>query len=297
MPPNTNQMFLLEFAPEHWDALTKLSRFLGPPFSNIRTASYGLRACRGHLDKFDTIASVANRLVPGIKEDWAELQEHGYSPSTRSKESAALYELTVCELYSALDGLRTALYGIYRNMQGVQNSSNEKLFKRAAENKYGVGFPTEINIALSAAYNDWFPRLKALRTELQHGQIGSCHHDKETAKIVYMNSGIIVDGRAFIIEDLPEFLNHKRQHIDQLVETICQYLFTQLEPVESRQICGIYKARWYGRDVSPSQSLSFANGVCHSHEWFDNEAGCRCPLADNCVPYKRATNQTEKNGT
>ena len=297
MPPKTNDVFLLEFALEHWTALTRLTRFLGPPFTNLSVTSNGLRACQGHLDKFDTIANVANRLVPGIKEDWTELQEHGYSPSNRSKESASLYELTVCELYSALDGLRTALFGIYRNVHGIQDSSNEKLFKRAAENKYGANFPSEINSALTDAFNDWFPKLRSLRTELQHGQIGSCHHDRETEKIVYMNSGIIVDGRAFIIEDLTQFLNQMRMNINKLVQTICEFLYQQLEPKVTRQICGIYKGRWYGRNVAPSESLSFTDGICHSYAWFENEPECRCPLAVNCIPYARASSKAEENGT
>jgi len=77
-----------------------------------------------------------------------------------------------------------------------------------------------------------------------------------------------------------------------LIEKVYGYLFTQLEPVTRRTICGFYKGRVYERDVAPTPDLSFHSGTCRSLTWFEQEPGYECPLRDKCGAYARAVGET-----
>jgi len=124
-----------------------------------------LRDCEQHLDKVDVLWRVSQTLRPNLAIDREELDRLGGTSNTHSQELAAVYESIVCALYSALNGLRTFLFGVHRNVKGVQNGSNGKLFDRAQEAKYGPGFSEEVRALLSAARNTWFLRLREIRTE------------------------------------------------------------------------------------------------------------------------------------
>lgn len=276
------------FAPEHWTSAAKFRQFMGPPFEVNRELTKGSNSADNHFSKFSVLAGLANRLRKELPQDETELEEHGYSPASRSKEYAALVESLFCELYASLDGIRRTLFAAYRNVQGVQNKSTEKLFSRAKENKYGAGFPSDIRELLLSAYDTWFTRLRRIRTEVTHGDIGNCHLDKETRKVTYMHGGLGSGNQALVLVDIESELNQLTESVATLIEGVFASLCAKLEPVEKRVLCGLYKGRCYERIVSYSPTLSFNDGCCTSLKWFAKEDGCECPMRANCGAYQTA---------
>jgi hypothetical protein len=239
--------FGLVFIPEQWSSVRKFRQFMGPPFKVDRDLATGANAAENHLEKFSVLAGLANRLKDQLAEDATELAERGHTPASRSKEFAALVEALFCELYAVLDGIRRTLFSTCNKVRGVQNKSTERLFKKAKDKEYGSEFPEDIRAALASAFDSWFPRLRSIRTEVTHGGIGSCHLDPKTDKICYIHGGLGSATRAFVIEDVVEELNGKAGSVTALVETVYRLLFSLLEPVDRRVMCGFYKARCYER--------------------------------------------------
>jgi hypothetical protein len=283
-----NDRFLLMFTPEQWTPLEQFIRFMGPPFPVNRPLSHSVRSCDSHIRKFKILANLANRLYPGIDEDLAELKENGYTSNARSNEYSAVVETLACELYAALDCLRTTLYHIYRNVQGIQNSSTKKLFDKAISSSYGVGFPETIRLLLSQAADDWFPKLRKLRTELTHGGTGSCHKDKVSTQIRYIHEGLGDGYRAYIIDNIHSEINAFASGTLNLIYSIFQQLYNQLDPSDTTQFCGIYKGRVYSRTAIPEQPPTQSMGTCTAYSWFNNEPDLACPLREECGAYKRA---------
>ena len=266
--PELPKIFHLQFAPETWSALHTLLYFVGPPLPDDGNVRIGLRDCEHHLDKVAVLWRVLGRLRPNLAIDREELDRLGATNNLNSQEFAAVCEAIICALYSALDGLRTFIFGAYRRVQGVQNGSNGKLFDRAKENQYGPGFPTDVCALLAAAAASWFPALRELRTELTHGSTGSCHLDTATNLIRYFNSGIKRDGRTYFHDDIESLLRENEAHIRKLVEDLASFHVAQLVPTPQFHICGMYRGRWYGRMVAASPIVSSLDGHCLSYDWF-----------------------------
>jgi len=225
-PPD---VFLLQFAPEQWTPLHKLSCFLGPPLPLNGNVRIGLRDCEQHLDKVDVLWRVAERLRPNLALDREELERLGGTSNLHSQELAAVFESIICALYSALDGLRTFLYGVYRNVKGVQNASNGKLFDRALENTYGHEFPEEVRVLLAKAREDWFSHLREIRTELIHGSTGTCHLDVETDLVQYLNQGIKQESDGvFYRKDIEGVIRSFDTQVRALVQSIAEHFYRQL---------------------------------------------------------------------
>ncbi len=185
-----------------------------------------------------------------MAEDAVELEKFGHGSGARSREFAAIVETLFCELYAALDGVRRTLYGAYRNVRGVQKESTERLFRRAKEKKYGPEFPEDIRATLASAYDAWFPRLRSIRSEVTHGEIGGCHLDAKSQKVRYMHQGLGTPTRAMVIDDVVGEVNSHFQSVSKLVESVYRPLCSKLEPVEKPFVCGIYRARIYQRVVA-----------------------------------------------
>lgn len=282
-----SEQFQMFFAPHAWSAVRRFSHFVGPPFEDKEVAK-GARVAVNHLDKFEVLAGLTNRQAPTLLDDRIELDRNGFSPALRSREFAALVETLVSELYSSLDGVRRALFGAYRNVEGVQNKSTERLFKRAAEREYGDSFPEWIRERLAAAYLSWFPSLRRLRTEFSHGDVGSCHLDRQSGRVAYVHQGLGTRSRAMAIEDVVGVVNALARDVVLLIDAVFDDLYNRLEPVERRCMCGIYKGRIYERVVMPERGLTVGSGRCFSRSWFDAETGYECPLRTTCGAYARA---------
>jgi len=215
-----------------------------------------------------------------------ELEANGYTPASRSREYAAVVETLICELYSVLDGLRFSVYWLFRNYRGVQKKSTSQLFSRATSAEYSPKFPKEIQKLLAEAYGDWFLQLRRLRTELTHGGVGNCHMDKKTHIVSYMNPSLGTQDRAYVIEDVVSVVSGLANSVFRLQHNIFEYLYIQLEQVETTQFCGIFKGRMYMRKVLPEPNLNRGSGKCASSHWFSVEKELFCPLAAECPAYK-----------
>ena len=279
-------VFLLQFTPEQWTPLAKLARLVGPPLPNDSNVRVGLRDCLSHLDKVTVLRRIAARLRSNLALDREEMDRLGGTNNVYSQEYAAICEAIICALYSALDGFRTFIFGCYRNVQGVQNGSNGKLFERASDLKYGPGFPDEVRSMLASAHKSWFAELREFRTELTHGSTGSCHLDSATDRVMYLNDGIKRGDRAFLKEDIEHLLCSYEEQLRKLVDDVATFHLAKLEPVPVFHICGMYRFRWYGRMVLSKASIGFQDGHCLSYDWFEKEDGYLCPLANRCEAYK-----------
>jgi hypothetical protein len=277
--------FLQWFAPNHWPAIRRFQKFLGAPFAVTRELKKGVQTAGDHLEKFDLLVGLVNRLRPHLNEDLGELDRDGYTLNLRHKEFAALSEILFCELYSCLDGVRRTLYAVYKDVKGVQNQSTEKLFARAHSKGYGPKCPEEIRSALASAYATWFPELKRIRDAVTHGYIGDCRTDLNTGVIEYWRLPLEEGESPFLIEDVVEKVNDLSRSVLELTEEVFDYLYSRLESVERRVVCGTYMGRVYERIVAPEQNLSFDSGRCASRKWFETMPGLECPVRSKCGAF------------
>lgn len=280
--------FGVVFRPENWSPIERFQTFIGKPFPDNRDLRQGAKAVADNLGKFKILAGLANRLSEKLHLDHAELQSSGHTPAIRSKEYAPVVESLITTLYSALDGVRRTIYGAYRNVQRVQNSSNERMFNLATERRYGNGFPEPLREALADANASWFPQFYRIRTELTHRELGSCHWDAKADKIFYMHGGLGSATRAHLIEDVPKMLSELHVNVSGFIQCVFQFLAEQLDPVERTVVCGIYRGRVYQRKVALTPDMTFHSGCCESRQWFDNpEEDDKCPLRGHCGAYEQ----------
>lgn len=287
-------MFMLMFAPESWLKVRLFRLFLGQPFPDHPELRKGAKSVENHIQRFQHLANLTNRLRTALSDDEAELRASGYTPAQRSHEYAALIETLFCELYGCLDGLRRSIFGAYSKVRGVQNKSNKTLFDRASDSQYGEGFPEAIRTALAKANDDWFPELRRIRTEVTHGEVGFCHLDRETDKVTYMHPSLGTGEQALVIEDVTGKVNGLARNVILLTEVVYGFWYEQLLPIERRTVCGIWNGRFFERQVGPEPSLSMNSGRCYSAWWFRNDRESRCPLADSCEAYARREEQVRQ---
>ncbi len=271
-----------------WDYVDRFAKWHGAPFAESQTLSNGLKTITGHREKFKILAKRVTSLIPELIEERQLLDQQGYSSGIKAREFASIIETLICELYSCLDGLRNTIYAIYRNVQGVQNKSTEKLFKKAVEGKYDKGFPPEIDNWLKAAYQDWFPELRRLRVELTHGQVGTCSM-KNNSCISYIHYGLRSNSNknVFIIENIIDWINFHASHVDSLLNTICKFWFDQLEPREVIEMCGVHQGRVIIRAIEITEPVNQDSGLCLFRHAFEEEPEWACPLRDSCAAYER----------
>lgn len=169
----------------------------------------------------------------------------------------------------------------------MQNKSTEKLFKHANERKYGPEFPEAIRSKLDHAWTSWYPSLREIRTEVTHGEVGSCYLDKESSTVAYFQHGLRRGSGVLIIKDVVSDLNGLRVKITTLIDAIFAHWYRQLEYAERTIPCGIWRGRFYQRVVGPEAELTIASGECESANWFRNDTGNACPLRLSCGAYVR----------
>ncbi|MBU1947337.1 MAG: hypothetical protein KJ927_01325, partial [Candidatus Eisenbacteria bacterium] len=122
---NGEPVFMLKFAPDLWTSVDFCSEFIGLAVNLDREAVKGVWSSRSHLAKHDIIGELMTALRPALLEDTKQLESLGYTHAQWTKTYAALMETRFCELYACLDGIRRAIYGTYRNIEGVQNQSTQ----------------------------------------------------------------------------------------------------------------------------------------------------------------------------
>lgn len=285
----------MTYAPHLWDYVDRFAKWHEKPFIKSNALSSGLSTIIGHREKFLTLAKRATLLIPELEKEREELKTQGYSNGDMNREFTGIVETLICELYACLDGLKKTIYAIYRDVQGVQSKSTQKLFQNAAENKYGSEFPTEISTLLKTAYKSWFSTLRCLRTELTHGRIGSCSMQEE-GQISYMHRGIRPNrnNNIFIIEDIVVWINNNASYVNNLLDRICMFWFSQLEPREVIEPCGIHQGRLLIRAITVTDPLDQDSGLCLFRHAFEAHPDWVCPLTGSCLAYKRVGNHSQE---
>ena len=279
---------LIGFAPEEWDAVRRFGAFYRVTYRFNKVATDALLGIEGRTEKLRVLRGLAERLAPQLVEDQAELDQHGYTPATRSKALAAVLETMVCELYSILDCTKTVLHAVYPTAQAMTKKSTDKLFSNAAEGKIGGSVPGAIVAALASAHADWFGQLRRLRVQLIHFNVGSCSRQSD-GSITYVHSGLGSGGQALVIENMMNRIAEFHRQVSEFLDTVFGNLNKALSDERAKQVCGIFGGLIYERNVSVNEAIDFHGGVCFSHEWFDRPDRQRCPLADCCGAYARVT--------
>jgi hypothetical protein len=280
--------FLLMFVPESLNSVSKFSMFLGHPFLRTHGLLDALNTCKGHFQKTEVLIKLATKLLSGLDKDNIQLESNGYTPAIGHHEFAAIIECTICELYAVLDGVRAAIYYIYKDKKGIQNQSTQKMFARAINGGYdSEDIPATIINALAYAKNSWFDRHAQFRTELTHGNVGSCSKNRN-GKIAYFNEGLGTRFNSFVSEDIIAELNVIFEGVFCLQDNIFSFLYNSLSLNEQKVPCGIYRGRCFMRRVYNYPDLSNDSGFCESASWFEDDLKYACPIKDNCLAYKRS---------
>ena len=296
--------FIAYFAPETWSFAHKFAQFIGPPFQVDAPLRTGVESVIAHQGKYQLLASIANELAATLDEDEAELDEKGYTAATRTRSFAALSETMVAEQYAMLGGFRKAVYSIFRHVTGFQDTSTQKLVRRAVEGEYGPVPADHLGASLlpglvarlAHANANWFPLLCQVRTLTTHGRTGSCHRSRTTKKISYRYRLTRIGERDVQIDDVVAWLNQTYDSICVLTEWFFEQCFAQLVPVERPMLCGLYNGRMYERLVAATPGVSSGDGRCLSRGWFDAEPEYECPRRLGCGAYLRAIPKDERDG-
>ena len=285
--------FRLRFSPDMWLPEDRFAQFIGFPFEVDRSLQRGTSAVRGHFRKYELLAQIAVDIQPMLEQDEQELNDKGHTRAINGAKFAALIETMIGELYAVLDGIRQVIFSVYGRIPAVQGKSTNRLFQRAATGAYGSGFPEELRALLAEGYRTWFPRLRLIRSENTHGEIGTCFLDKESHKVQYHHQSLKDAGNPLLIADIIAYCSANYLPIRRLASWLFTDLYRQLEPIERQTICGIYKMHFYDRMVAPSTSLSFSDGRCLSVNWFSTKPELACPLRDRCAAYGRPVPEDE----
>jgi len=279
--------FGLSFVPEHWSPARRLAQFLGPPYPVTEELMRAVRAAENRRTKYFILAEVADLLRPALPLDEKELVSMGFSSSKHSRRFASVVETMFLELYASLDAIRAMIFFAYPTLQGRQNSKTEKLFRRASENSHGVGFPEPVKILLAEAYATWYIEFRKIRVELSHGDVGFAHLDATSNKVRYIHGNLGNGCHALVIDDLEDYVTTLAGRVFVLVDSVCNYFCSQLEPRPVTAVCGLYRYRLYERIVSYSADVNSQSGSCSSKRWFETEQDLRCPLRGMCHAYSR----------
>jgi hypothetical protein len=283
-PMNTKPTVRI-YAPEHWGQVERFAKFYSGTFNFTEPTKKAISGVGNHFNKALVFKSLSTRLQPNLIEDQKELQENGFTHAKNSKELTAVIEEIFTELYSSIDCTRKLVFEIHKKCRGLPDSTR-KMFQKVRSEGGVKEFPEALKSAFKNT--DWFDRLRIIRDELTHLNLGSCHLDKETSKVSYMHHGINLQGKPLIIDDIFLEVDTVFEGVNTFLGSVFHYLNSQLKEDPVFQICGIFFGRVYTRHVGPHDSLGFDGGTCDSHVWFDSPENPRCPFAENCGAYASA---------
>lgn len=273
------------YAPEHWGQVERFAKFYSGTFKFNESAKKAVSGVANHFNKALVFQNLATKLKPNLVEDQKELQENGFTSARKAQELSAVIEGALTELYSSVDCARKVIFETHRNCRGLPDSTR-KMFQKVRSEEGVKDFPGPLKFAFKNS--DWFDKLRVLRDELTHLNLGNCHLNKETSKVVYMHHGIKIHGNPLIIDDIFTELEKFVDGVNTFLGYVFYYLNSQLKDDPVFQVCGIFFGRIYTRHVSPNDAKGFDGGTCDSHVWFDDSENPRCPFADHCGAYASA---------
>lgn len=283
------------FAPDMWGEVLKFNNFAHPTYDFQPHTFSELEGVDGHFNKYKILQDIANEMLAKLSEDDEQLEKYGYSNSIRSKQLTVIVETIFCEFYSSLDCTRQVINKIYGKYRGANSKKTSRLFRYASEDKIDERVPIEIRSSLAEAYDDWFLRLRDIRTAIVHSDVGSCYKDVD-GKINYFHGKLgMGKNNSFAIDDVFQEISTYADRIDNLLRQIFHALNNTLDDVEVDRICGLFGGLGYQRTISSYEAKDFNSGKCKSYLSFEKGTMPRCPFADKCGAYKRVIGQ--KNST
>jgi hypothetical protein len=285
---------LVEFAPSHWGQLEHFVRFCGTTYRFSWQVTKRLSGIIGNANKFAALIRLAKRVAPELAEDDQQMEEHGFSPALRAKELAAVCETAFCTLYSMLDCTRHVLCSIYPNHKGIRDSTRST-FQNGHKGAIDLRIPVAIREAIKET-QAWFDKLREIRDELTHADVGFCTLDGEKGTVTYLHGGLGTRERAFVLEDVFGELDGYYQKINGFLGKLFLELNKTIVDSDTEQMCGVFNYRWYSRIVKPSEATDFHSGRCKSYEWFDQEGQPPCPFRETCGAYAAATSRQKDGG-
>lgn len=285
---------LVHFEPTVWGQLERFVRFCGTTYDFPWQVNKRLSGIMGHADKFAALVRLARRIAPELDEDNRQVSEQGYSPALKAKELASVCETAFCSLYSMLDCARKVLCFIYANHKGMKDSTR-KTFQNGHKEALDLRVPIVIREAIKDTQG-WFDKLRDIRDELTHADVGFCTWNGDNNTITYMHGGLGTRERALVLDDVLGELDGYYQKINAFLGTVFLELNKTLVDKDTEQMCGIFNKRVYLRVVKPSEAKDFNGGRCKSFQWFDKEESLSCPFRQSCGAYAAATRQQTKEG-
>jgi len=213
------------FAPDHWGELERFVHLYGETFALGRMEARAVTGTLNHFRKALTLARLAKKLKPNLAMDREQLEQHGYTPAENSRELSAVIEEVYTELYSSIDCATTVIFALHSRCRGLPKSTRG-MFQRVRDGKVGPDFPAPLRDALKDA--DWFDKLRSIRDELTHSDIGNCHLEKDGTTVHYMHSGLHTAGRSLIIDDAFHDVDFLLDAVNRFHGKVFQYLNAQL---------------------------------------------------------------------
>jgi len=279
---------VIAFAPERWGTLELFQHFYGNTHHFDRDTQKSLPGTANHFNKALILFEVAKQHVTLLSEDRTQLTECGYTSARRGRELSALLESALLDLYSSIDCTRKVVTFIYRKHGGVKQSTR-KFFQSAAGGTIGTTVPEGIRKAFACA--TWYTDFRVLRDAITHSDVGSCHSDEKSGKVFYLHAGLERDGKNLVIEDIFDHIDKLKDSVNQFMGQVFQCLNADLKDDEVWQMCGVFDGRIYSRLVRPSEAIDFNSGRCDAFAWFEKEENPVCPFMQECLAYRRKTDE------
>lgn len=275
---------ILMFTPDKWGEVDRFTQLHSGTYKLKPREVRVLSGVRAHFHKGLIFKNIANEMRPNLKIDRVELKKQGFTAAEHSKNLSACVEAAVLELYSSVDCTAKVLRSIYGPTTRGFKDSTRSLFKACEKIK---GLPEEIVVEIRNA--DWYSPLLHLRDELTHCDAGKCHFNEDTGLVYYMHTGISKGEDPLIIEDVFSWIEKYFDDVNKFLARIFRFLSSNLSDNPVELMCGMTDGRILLRAVNPSETLTFDNGHCLSHQWFDLPENPSCPFSAQCGAYVRTT--------
>jgi hypothetical protein len=271
------------FAPEQWGEVDRFANYYDGTYTFTERDKRAVSGVVNHFQKALTLQTLAIKLRPGLDVDRAQLEKHGFTPALNSHELSAVIEASILELYSSLDCTIKVLRAVYGSGSRSFPESTRRLF-RNFEKVTGT-FPDSLKEAFRRA--DWYDDLLYWRDELTHLATGQCSLDHKTGVVSYMHTGMKLDGRVYIVEDIFAWLAETTAKLNGFMGVVFGQLNSTLKSTLVQQVCGFVQGRLLIRYLDPTEPLTFDSGRCFAYQWFEKPENPTCPFVERCGAYRR----------
>lgn len=271
------------FAPERWGQVDRFRTLSSTTYSFRGHQKRVLAGVENHFHKALTLFGMAERLLPNLEIDEAELEANGFTPAHNARNLAAVLEGVITELYSVVDCTAKILHIIYAPTSRGFRESTRRLF--AEPDAISGSFPDRLKVLIAGS--DWYEDLRKIRDELTHRDVGSCSKDRETGLVRYFHSSLWEGERLKPIGDVFGWARENINSVNEFIGTVFHELNGTITSGTVTQMCGMVQGRMLMRLLDASQPIDFHNGVCLSAQWFEKPDMPRCPFAEECGAYQR----------